>query len=294
MAELRSAIGFGVAGNFAGHLEQAGEDADFAKLEVTDPVAPKGVFPFYIPSTGDHSGTKRHFLHTFPLSSNAIALPKKIRDDAAEGEEAEVAKLQLEPEIALLCHLEYNAGKVVAIIPERFGAYNDCSIRRPGARKISEKKNWGEDSKGVAEPLLKIDHLAPGGVLDHYRLVCFLERDGTLHRYGVDSAVKSYSYFHERLLAWLVERLNNQADEGPLESIASWLELANYPESALISIGATRYTPFGEKNFLRAGDRSVVVAYDERKFDLAQVREIAADPKAKGGAELSLLSQTVA
>ena len=32
IAELRSWFGFGVAGNFAGHLEQAGEAADFVNV----------------------------------------------------------------------------------------------------------------------------------------------------------------------------------------------------------------------------------------------------------------------
>ncbi|MDT5108038.1 MAG: hypothetical protein QOI25_5551, partial [Mycobacterium sp.] len=31
-AELRTWFGFGVAGNFAGHLEQAGEAADFVNV----------------------------------------------------------------------------------------------------------------------------------------------------------------------------------------------------------------------------------------------------------------------
>ncbi|CPZ21233.1 Uncharacterised protein [Mycobacteroides abscessus] len=34
--ELRTWFGFGVAGNFAGHLEQAGESADFVNV-VTEP-----------------------------------------------------------------------------------------------------------------------------------------------------------------------------------------------------------------------------------------------------------------
>lgn len=32
LQEMRSWFGFGVAGNFAGHLEQAGEDADFVNV----------------------------------------------------------------------------------------------------------------------------------------------------------------------------------------------------------------------------------------------------------------------
>jgi hypothetical protein len=44
--ELRSWFGFGVAGNFAGHLEQAGESADFVNV-ASNGVAPKGIFPSY-------------------------------------------------------------------------------------------------------------------------------------------------------------------------------------------------------------------------------------------------------
>ena len=49
-------------------------------------------------------------------------------------------------------------------------AHNDCSIRREGAKKISEKKNWGACSKGTAARGLALDHFRPGGTLDRYRL----------------------------------------------------------------------------------------------------------------------------
>lgn len=39
-------IGLGVAGNFAGHLEQAGEASDFVTVVVRDTSAPKALFPF--------------------------------------------------------------------------------------------------------------------------------------------------------------------------------------------------------------------------------------------------------
>ena len=44
LEELRSWFGFGVAGNFAGHLDQAGEAVDFATVAVKEG-APKGIFP---------------------------------------------------------------------------------------------------------------------------------------------------------------------------------------------------------------------------------------------------------
>ena len=139
-------IGLGVAGNFAGHLEQAGEAADFVAVKVDDKVAPKALFPFYVP---DHPGQ----LGVFPLSGEAILLPEA----AVSGDE----KVQIEPEVALWCELEYAGEQVVAIHPKAFGAYNDCSIRRPNARKISEKKNWGEQSKGLAPKLRPLTHFAP-------------------------------------------------------------------------------------------------------------------------------------
>ena len=64
--------GFGVAGNVAGHLEQAGEASDFLLVTVKDKKAPKGVFPFYIPLQDG-----KHLLHTMPICSNEI----HIRDD---------------------------------------------------------------------------------------------------------------------------------------------------------------------------------------------------------------------
>ena len=163
-------IGLGVAGNFAGHLEQAGEAADFVAVKVDDKVAPKALFPFYVPN---HPGQ----LGVFPLSGDAIFLPEA----AVSGDE----KVQIEPEVALWCELEYAGEQVVAIHPKAFGAYNDCSIRRPNAKKISEKKNWGEESKGLAANLLPLTHFAAGCELDDYRIACYLERDGQylmLHR----------------------------------------------------------------------------------------------------------------
>lgn len=247
-------IGLGVAGNFAGHLEQAGEARDFVAVKVKDAVAPKAIFPFYLPGLSDH------FLATYPLSHDTIRYPQGADH------------LQIEPEVGLLCDIHYDAEhRVTALTPRAFGAYNDCSIRREGARKISEKKNWGADSKGVAASLLPLDHLQPGGRLDGYRIASFLLRDGQLYAYGIDSAVVDYSYFHQTMLDWIIEKMNEQPDEGPAEDIAGYLALCGYPSQALISIGATRYTEFGEHHFLQPGDTSLVVLYPQARFSSEQI-----------------------
>lgn len=277
--DLEGVIGLGVAGNFAGHLEQAGEARDFKQLKIADARAPKGIFPFYVPLPPGAAST--HFLHRFPISSDTIRLDS--RDE----------KHQIEPEVALLCDLTWSDGRVVAVTPCFAMAHNDCSIRREGAKKISEKKNWGPESKGTSRQRIAIDRFEKGGILDHYRIACFLRRAGVVHEYGVDSPVASYSYMYGELLAWLVVRLNDQQDEGPLEDIAGWLAKAGHPKQALISIGATRYTAFGEANFLEPGDESIVVLYDERKLSSADVRRIAGDEATAPTEGLSLLRQTV-
>jgi hypothetical protein len=271
----QNAIGLGVAGNFAGHLEQAGEADDFVDVKVADAAAPKGLFPFHVPGAGEH------FLGVAPLSCDRILLPNRE------------AKVQIEPEVALVCDLVYSGADVTAVVPREFGAYDDCSIRRPGTRKISEKKNWGPCSKGLASTRLPIDHFGEGGVLDHFRLCSYLQRGDALHAYGQDSAVASYSYFHQRLLDWIVDRIGHQKDEGPLESIAEWLRVAGRPAQAIISIGATRYTPFGEENFLAPGDRAIVAVYDTRLHDESGVRALARGSSVEDVQGLSLLRQEV-
>ncbi|SKA15088.1 hypothetical protein CZ814_01307 [Photobacterium toruni] len=274
-------IGFGVAGNFAGHLEQAGEAADFSTVAVKEVTQPKAIFPFYLPNID--SG----LLAIYPLSSTSITPPN------------DADNLQIEPEVALVCDVVYTASAdnsrqiVSALIPRQFGAYNDCSIRKPQAKKISEKKNWGVNSKGISDHLIGIDHLTAGGVLDSYRIASFHCRNDEVHRYGEDSAVIDYSYFHKTLLEWIIERMNHQQDAGPTENIAELLAQSQYPTQAVISIGATRYTPYGETHFLQAGDTSIVVVYDGNRYNAEEIMQMAMTHDLASGDGMSVLIQQV-
>jgi len=242
-------VGFGVAGNFAGHLEQANEAGDFKNVEVKEATAPKAIFPFYIPSNDLDS-----FLTTYPISQDTLNMPETKHN------------VQIEPEIALICELVYEGAEVAKIIPKSFGAYNDCSIRRPGAKKISEKKNWGEKSKGISEQLIAIDMFSEGGVMESYSITSFHLKSNELFQYGEVSEVKTYSYFNEKLLNWVIDKMNNQKDEGPAENISELLKVSSFPSECIISIGATRYTEYGENNFLEKGDKSIVVVFDHEKY----------------------------
>lgn len=266
---------FGVAGNFTGHLEQAGEARDFTNIKTKEANAPKALFPTFIPS-----GNSPDFLHVFPFNNEKIIFPA--------GEE----KLQIEPECAVLCNLKWNGDAVVSVEPFCFAASNDCSIRKEGAKKISQKKNWGPASKGFSQNRIKIDSFSEGGILDCYRIASFLVRDGKVFDYGEDSAVRDYSYIYGKLNDWVVEKLNEQKDEGPAENVHEYLLSAGKPEQVMISVGATRYTDFGEHNFLQNGDRAVVVLYPENKYNHQQIAE-KVQKKEYGDAEVSFLDQTV-
>lgn len=238
--EAGSWAGFGVAGNFAGHLEQAGEVRDFATL-VRSGNGPKGMFPFHLRVDSP--------IGTDPVSADTLVLP-------------EGAQIQGEPESALLCRLEYLADGV-RVHPFAFGAFDDASIRREGARKISEKKNWGPGSKGASPRWIPLpDGLVPGCPMDSCRIASFLRRDGAWAAYGVDSPILGYSLYGKPLVDWISEQLWNQIDEGPLENLRALLERAGRPERAVVTIGATRYTELGETGWIRPGDAFAVCVYD--------------------------------
>jgi len=244
---VRDIIGLGVAGNFAHHLEQAGELKDFENVVTKEEDEPKGIFPFYLPNS-------ESFLGLYPISERELELPTYE------------ANAQVEPEVVILFDIEYNEAKnVVGLKAQKFTAFNDCTIRKEGAKKISEKKSWCANSKGMASEWITIDKFEEGGLMDNFHLCSFVRRDNILYPYGVDAPLLGYSYFYKKLENWLIEKMNKQREFGPLEDISEHLKATNYPKQALISIGATAYAEFGEKNYLQSGDEIFVVVYDTRK-----------------------------
>ena len=73
----------------------------------------------------------------------------------------------------------------------------------------------------------------------------------------------------------MLEKFNGQKDEGPAEDIHSYLIEAGRPKKIMVSIGATRYTDWGENNFLQNNDKSVVVVYPESKYTPEQISKMA-------------------
>lgn len=275
---------FGVAGNFTGHLEQAGEAADFVNIVSAEKNAPKGVFPTYLNNDKKSAKNKKKntpcFLNIFPFDSQKIIFP--------QNEE----KIQIEPECAVLFKAEWKENKIINLKPLVFGASNDCSIRKQGAAKISEKKNWGKYSKGISENFIELDGFSLKSNINDYAIASFLIHDGDIFEYGENSQIKNYSYIYEQLVSWLLDKINNQKNEGPLENINEYLLESNKPENILVSIGATRYTQWGEINFLQNNDEAAVVVYPQSKYTKEQILEIVKSKKTDDK-EVSLLYQKI-
>ena len=242
--DLKDYLGFAVAGNFANHLGEAGEADEFSVIKTDEKNAPKGMFPFYIKG-------HKSFLGTYPICDEIVL---------THGREDE--NLQVEAEVALICDFVYENGKVVDLIPTHFSAFNDCSIRITNGEKLSTKKNWGENTKGISQDIIKIDDFSQKGVLSKYHITSFVKRDGIVHDYGTTSAVKSYCYFFEKLRVWMIDKLNNQEDCGPLEELTQFMTNAKDAKGILIAAGATAYTEFGKHNFLKKGDEIFVYVYN--------------------------------
>ena len=246
--DLKDYLGFAVAGNFANHLGEAGEADEFSVIETKEKDAPKGMFPFYI--KGHDS-----FLGTYPICDEVI-LTHGREDD----------KLQAEPEVALICDFVYENEKVIDIIPRYFSAFNDCSLRFQDGNKLSTKKNWGINTKGISTDFIEIDNFSETGILSKYHLSSFIKRDGKIHNYGTISAVKSYSYFFIQLKDWMINKFNTQEDCGPLEELSQFMKNAKDAKGMLIAAGATAYSEFGKRNFLKKGDELFIYVYNARVY----------------------------
>ena len=281
MIDEKNTACFGVAGNFTGHLEQAGEAKDFVNVVTAEANAPKAIFPTYIPKNGTgEEAVCPSFLHTFPFDSERIIYPT--------GQD----KLQIEPECAIIFKAGWEDGKLVSLAPLFFGASNDCSIRREGAKKISLKKNWGPCSKGFSANPIKLDSFDEKSKIADYRIASFMVRDGVVFDYGIDSAVKDYSYVFGKLNDWMLDKFNHQEDTGPAENIGLYLNEAGCPGQLLVSIGATRYTDFGEKNYLKRGDRAVVILYPGSRYTHEEIRSMVVE-KNYDSEDVSVLDQVV-
>jgi len=251
--------GLGVAGNVAGHMAQAGE-ADAPAATAEKPKTPAAIFTFYAPHPHTVDASENEVLgrlENFPVTNAVIDFPKIG------------GNVQVEPEMGLYVDVVYakDGGSVERLVPRRVAAFNDCSIRKlDGSEKLSEKKNWGHGSKGISLRSFRVNSLSPGTLVDKLVLVSYVRREGEVQQYSVAAPARNYLMFHEPLLDWIVDRINNQQNVGKWENIFPQLVESDYPTSMWIALGAGEYTEWGQKNFLQPKDEALVLIYNEDTF----------------------------
>lgn len=242
--DLKSVACFGVVGNMAEHLAQAGEDKDFKDIKA-ETNAPKGLFPFYIPND--------EILGSYPISSDKIILVKGFDMDTNK---EKILPTQVEPECFILFDAEYESGELKDLKPKFFGAFNDASLRIK-APKISTKKNFSKASKGIGNMLEFISF----DDMKEYKLSSFLKRDEIIYEYGNQAFLGDYFYFEEKLISFIINKINTQQRESTLEELKPFI--AQKPKQILVSIGATSYTNFGESCFLQENDEIFIIISKE-------------------------------
>lgn len=252
-------FGLGVAGNVAGHMEQAGE-AEAPKEGAEEPEVPAGIFTFFAPHPHTVDATEDEVLamiEQFPVTNAVIDFPHVG------------GNVQVEPEMGLYVDIVYSKDgqSVERLTPRRIAAFNDCSLRElDGAEKLTEKKNWGFGSKGISVQSIRVNSIAKGSFVDQLVLTSFIKRNDTIHQYSVSAPARNYLMFHDELLDWIVEQINHQKNVGKWLPIFPDLLASDYPTSMWIAVGAGEYTEWGATNFLQPEDETVVLIYDEAKY----------------------------
>ncbi|WGY44981.1 MULTISPECIES: DUF5718 family protein [unclassified Vibrio] len=248
-------FGVGIAGNFAGHLQQTGE-ANGLQGQI-DASSPQAIFPFYV------SGASEAYLTVNPYSFDTVRLPQEPS-----------AKVQMEPEIALVARIKYLGDSVIGIEPESMTLLNDVTYRNAKVTKLAEKKNWGQASKGIAKKVWPLERFGALDNLDKYRFCSFHHRDGQWASCCKDVSLSDYSYSYEKLITWVMSQFNTQRDQGALHDLRQLVAEAGYPERMIISLGSSRYTEYGEQHQLLDGDELCAVLYDATRIDAEQIADL--------------------
>ena len=69
----------------------------------------------------------------------------------------------------------------------------------------------------------------------------------------------------------MIDKFNTQEDCGPLEEISQFMTNAKNAKGLLIASGATAYSQFGKRNFLKKGDELFIYVYNARIYSHQEI-----------------------
>jgi len=240
---MTSSICIGIIGNYFGHLSGA--------ENVQEHPLPNGIFVIH----RDHDET---------ITTRPHAKYPKMGSN-----------VDIEPEFVIRFKMSYANGKVVNLHPLQITIGNDFTIRQlEGSEKISQRKSWGEMSKGINQLWWDMQEFTPERYGKNLKLVSYIERDGELHCATPVADCSETKVFCSDLISWMVEQMNSQKDEGMYEAILPSIIDNNYPEELVLYTGAPNYSEWGQENFIKRGDKVHIGAYDSSYWDEEQLQDL--------------------
>eukprot|EP00913_Durusdinium_trenchii_P002689 g2488.t1 len=91
---------------------------------------------------------------------------------------------------------------------------------------------------GISLRSFPLDGFGSGSFVDYLALVSYMKREGEVYQYSVKAPARNYLLFHQPLLDWIVEQINEQKDTDKWEEVWPQLHSADYPTSSWIALGA--------------------------------------------------------
>ncbi len=240
---MTSTICIGIIGNYFGHLSGA-ED-------VQEHLLPNGIFVI-----------RREHEETLTTQSQVKYPPAGSHVD-------------IEPEFVIRFKMHYENGKVAGLSPLQMTIGNDFTIRKlEGSEKISQRKAWGEKSKGIHPLWWDMKPFTPENYGKNLKLISYIERKGEFHCATPLVDCSETKVFCSELINWIIDRINNQLNEGMYEAILPEVIDNDYPEELILYTGAPNYSQWGEENFLEVGDKVYIAGYFSEFRNESEVTEM--------------------
>ncbi|MDG3085602.1 DUF5718 family protein [Vibrio hannami] len=233
----------GIIGNYFGHLSGA--------ENVEEHPLPNGIFVI-------------HQSHADTVSSGNVALYP-----------LEGTNVDIEPEFVIRFEANYKNAKLESLTPKQMTIGNDFTIRKlDGSLKISERKAWGEKSKGINQTWWDMHEFIPDNYGKNLNLISYIERDGQLYCATPLVDCSDTKVFCGDLISWIIDRVNNQERNGMYEEILPSLVDLNYPEEIVLYTGAPNYSDWGEANFVEKGDRVHIAAFESGSWKVNDIKDL--------------------
>lgn len=239
---MLNSISIGIIGNYFGHLSGA--------ENVKEHPLPNGIFVIHC----DHPET---------VTSGVEAKYPQSGTD-----------LDIEPEFVIRFATRYQNGRLSELTATHMTIGNDFTIRSlDGSSKISQRKAWGEKSKGINSTWWQMQEFTKANYGKNLNLISYIERDGKFHCATELVDCLDTKLFHGELIEWIIERVNHQQDEGMYEEIHPEFSANNFPEELILYTGAPNYSGWGEENFIETGDKVHISAFKTDKYSPSEVKK---------------------